>query len=73
MFDEIEEKITKLSNDDKLELIIDIISNLQGDEMIKLLNENKKNIEYYNPEYRKAENNYYYYEKINNMLINEIY
>lgn len=73
MFDEIEEKIDKLSNDDKLEIVIDIISNLQGDEMIKLLNENKKNTEYYNPEYRIAENNYYYYEKINNMLINEIY
>lgn len=71
-FEELEEKIEKLKEEDKLELLIDIVSNLQGKELKKVFDEYNKKEDFYNFEYNKAQDNYYQYEKIYNILCYDI-
>jgi len=73
LFEEIEEKMMSLPREDKLELVLDIISVLQGEEYNKVLEEYKKENNYHNPELKKAEGNYEEYEKAYNILCENIY
>lgn len=73
LFQEIEEKAEQLDTADKLELLLDIIAELQGNEHTKALKEYQKQKDTYNEELQKAQNNYYYYEKVYNILCEEIY
>ena len=73
LFQEIEEKAEQLETADKLELLLDIIANLQGEEQAKAFKEYQKQKDTYNEELQKAQNNYYYYEKAYNILCEEIY
>lgn len=73
MYEEIEEKVKKLEDVDKLELLLEIIANLQGKELQKALQEYQKEKETHNTELQKAQNNYYFLEKAYNILCYEIY
>lgn len=73
LYDEILEKINVLKNNDKIELLIDIMESLESQEIEKAKNEIKKDDGFHNPTLKKLESNIDYFKKIKNILYNEIY
>lgn len=73
LYEEILDKVNQLKEEDRIELVLDIISELQGLEHKRVFDEYSKHKNEYSLELNKAQDNYYEYEKAYNILCYNLY
>ena len=73
LYGEVMQKVSQLKEEDKIELVLDVIAELQGLEHKRAFDEYSKHKNEYSLELNKAQDNYYEYERAYNILCHNLY